>query len=98
MADNTTNESYQLRNCFLSIFSLFSLKFQANCLSYSLFCSFARGTCLSHSATGSNEWMFDLVISQVRLVDYNEEYGDQGSDNYSMQFICRQKCFRHAVN
>jgi len=42
--------------------------------------------------------MFDRVICQVRLVDYNEEYGDQGSGNYSMQFICRQKCIRHAVN
>lgn len=59
---------------------------------------FARGTCLSHSVTGSNERMFALVISQVRLVDFNEEYGDQGSGNYSMQLVCRQKCIRHAVN
>jgi len=42
--------------------------------------------------------MFDRVICQVRLVGYNEEYGDQGSGNYSMQFICRQKCIRHTVN
>jgi hypothetical protein len=42
--------------------------------------------------------MFDLVVSQFRPVDYNEEYGDQGSGNYSMQFICGQKCIRHAVN
>lgn len=42
--------------------------------------------------------MFDLVVSQFRLEDYNEEFGDQGSGNYSMQVICGQKCIRHVFN
>jgi len=79
-------------------FHHFPLSFQQTASVLLFSASFARGKCLSHSVTGSNERMFDLVISQARLVDYNGEYRDQGSGNYSMQFICRQKCIRHAVN
>jgi len=78
-------------------FHHFPLSSQRTALVLLLSAILTRRTCLAHFVTGGNERMFDLVICQVRLVYYNEEYGDQGGGNYSKQFVCRQKCIRHGT-